>query len=210
MKTLLGSTSHDSTWRLWDVAAEKEVLLQEGHSSGTYGIAFHPDGSLVATSDLGGCIRLWDMRTGRTVMPLQGHNDQVLALDFNANGTFLASGGNDNTVKTWDLRRRKCVSTIPAHNKAICDIRFAKPRDTATGNVTATSSNFFVTASYDKTLKLWNANNYQCVKVLQGHEARVMACDMAVQANEKDPVNGVPKVKIGSVAFDRTFKLWMN
>ena len=210
MKTLLGSTSHDGTWRLWDVAAEKELLLQEGHTSGTYGIAFHPDGSLVATSDLGGCIRLWDMRTGKTVMPLNGHNDQVLALDFNANGTFLASGGTDNTVKIWDLRRRKNVSTIPAHNKAICDIRYAKPTTGGGGAGLGASSNFFVTASYDMTLKLWNANNYQCVKVLQGHEARVMACDIAVEANEKDPVYGIPKVKVGSVAFDRTFKLWMN
>ena len=45
----LGSASFDGTWRLWDVEARKELLLQEGHSKEVYAISFQSDGSLVAT-----------------------------------------------------------------------------------------------------------------------------------------------------------------
>eukprot|EP00971_Amphidinium_carterae_P093581 1851885-Amphidinium_carterae.1 len=44
--------------RLWDIATSSELLLQEGHSRPTYGVSMHPDGSLLATSDLGGVVRV--------------------------------------------------------------------------------------------------------------------------------------------------------
>lgn len=29
---LVASTSHDDTWRLWDIEKQEEILLQEGHN----------------------------------------------------------------------------------------------------------------------------------------------------------------------------------
>lgn len=29
----LASTSHDETWRLWDVSVGQELLIQEGHAT---------------------------------------------------------------------------------------------------------------------------------------------------------------------------------
>ena len=42
----VGTTSYDKTWRLWDVeAGGQEVLMQEGHASEVYSIAFQGDGT---------------------------------------------------------------------------------------------------------------------------------------------------------------------
>jgi hypothetical protein len=39
---LVGTTSFDNTWRLWDIASGGQcVLEQQGHAYPTYGIAFH-------------------------------------------------------------------------------------------------------------------------------------------------------------------------
>jgi U4/U6 small nuclear ribonucleoprotein PRP4 len=44
------SASFDTTWRLWDVATAKELLLQEGHSKEVYTVEFQDDGALVASA----------------------------------------------------------------------------------------------------------------------------------------------------------------
>jgi hypothetical protein len=48
-----GNTWHQrqrisTSWRLWDVEATTELLLQEGHSRGVYAVSFNTDGLLLA------------------------------------------------------------------------------------------------------------------------------------------------------------------
>lgn len=45
----LGSAGFDGTWRLWDVATSKELLVQEGHSKEVYALTFQDDGALAAS-----------------------------------------------------------------------------------------------------------------------------------------------------------------
>ena len=48
----IASSSHDHTWRLWDIETQKPLLIQEGHAGPVYPISFHQDGSLLASGDL--------------------------------------------------------------------------------------------------------------------------------------------------------------
>lgn len=75
----MGTTSSDLTWRLWQAETGKELLLQDGHYSEAYGIAFHGDGSLVATTDFGGAVHVWDLRSGKNIQHFQGHSKRVLS-----------------------------------------------------------------------------------------------------------------------------------
>mmetsp|Transcript_31262 Transcript_31262/g.57206 ORF Transcript_31262/g.57206 Transcript_31262/m.57206 type:complete len:479 (-) Transcript_31262:70-1506(-) len=186
----LVSTSHDMSVRLWDIATSSELLLQEGHSRPTYGLSMHPDGSLLATSDLGGIVRVWDLRSGKCIMPLTGHGKQVLSVDFHPRGTQLATAADDHSVRIWDLRRRRCVHNLLAHNKLISEVSFERGE-----------GRLMLTASYDCSIKLWNTTDWRVVKVLIGHEGRVMGADHIPSS-----LNGHHYV--GSVAYDRTLKFW--
>jgi len=149
-----------------------------------------PDGSLVATSDLGGVVRVWDLRSGKTIMPLAGHGKQVLSLDFNPRGVFLATGSDDHSVRIWDLRRRRCLHNLLGHNKLISEVSFERGE-----------GRLMLTASYDGSVKIWSTTDWRVVKVLIGHEGRVMGADHipgSIQGHHY----------IGSVAFDRTLKFW--
>ena len=91
---------------MWDCATAATLAEHEGHSRAVYSIAFHPDGSLVASGGFDAVTRLWDCRTGRNVLTLQGHAYGVLSAAFSPNGHYVATGAClDSTSAEADTLR---------------------------------------------------------------------------------------------------------
>uniref|UniRef100_A0A383VFX1 Uncharacterized protein n=1 Tax=Tetradesmus obliquus TaxID=3088 RepID=A0A383VFX1_TETOB len=203
----LATASFDTTWRLWDVESGACLMEQEGHSRQVYAVAFHPDGSLAGSAGLDAYGRIWDCRTGRCVFTLAGHVKQILALDFAPDGWHVATGGDDHTVKIWDLRKRKCTYTIPAHTSLVSTVRWQPG-----------SGHVLLTAGYDCAAKLWSSRDWKLLKVLAGHEGKIMSADMCpVFRGGGSGVSGGSggcglgggyEALVASVSYDRTIKVW--
>jgi WD40 repeat protein len=116
---LLATCSRDRTVRLWRVeggarrvqgeqdpprsalhAPPSQVL--SGHTDEVFAVAFHPDGTRLATAGRDGPVWLWDLPRGEALVRLPGHKSYVWSLDFSPDGTTLASGSGDGTVRLWD------------------------------------------------------------------------------------------------------------
>jgi WD40 repeat protein len=70
------------------------------------GVAFSPDGELIATANDDGTLRLWGTSTGLPHgQPLEGHDGQVLDVTFSPDGRLLASTADDGTVRLWETAR---------------------------------------------------------------------------------------------------------
>lgn len=195
----LASTSHDMTWRLWDVETCTELLLQEGHSSPVFSAAWHVDGALLASGDTNGVIQLWDVRVGKPILNLRGHAGGVFALGFNpCKPHELVSGSEDCSVKVWDLRQQKSVHSLLSHKSLVSGICFDSVKTNSGGD---SSSLFLVTSSFDKTIKLWKAGegqNYELDTTLEGSSSRIMCLDAAKDGSGR----------LGTCSYDRTFKIW--
>jgi len=93
--------------RLWDPATGRRVRapLQTGSRNGVPGVAFSPDGTLLASADSDGTVRLWDPATGQPVgAPIQtGGQTSVWWVAFSPDGTLLASADSDGTVRLWQV-----------------------------------------------------------------------------------------------------------
>jgi U4/U6 small nuclear ribonucleoprotein PRP4 len=169
MKNIVGTSCDDFSWSLWDVETGQEILLQDGHTKECLSLAFHPDGSLVFTTDHGGVGLLWDLRSGQMIQSFQGHVKKVSHSVFHPiNGFQVATSSYDHTVKIWDLRKRKCFYTLPAHSNIISDVRFS-PK---TGEL-------LLTSSFDGSLKLWNTRDYNFVHQITTGKEKIYSTDFS-------------------------------
>ena len=83
----------------------------------------------------------------------KGHTKPVIGVRFfPGSGHLMLSGSADTTVKIWDVYHQKeLLRTYSGHNKALSDIAFSP------------SGKQFLSASYDRMIKLWDTETGKCV-----------------------------------------------
>jgi len=146
--------------RLWNPATGQPVGAPlhtgTGHIGGVPGVAFSPDGKLLASVDLDSVVRLWNPATGRAVgAPLRPagaplHAATVYGVDevaFSPDGQLLASAASDGTVRLWNPATGQPVGA-PLHATSA---RYGV-------NAVAFSPNgrLLASADGDGTVRLWN------------------------------------------------------
>jgi WD40 repeat protein len=71
------------------------------------GVAFSPDGKVLATVDSDGTVRLWDVATRSQISPPitipASSGAGVDGVAFSPDGKVLATAGSDGTVRLWDV-----------------------------------------------------------------------------------------------------------
>jgi len=87
--------------RLWDPATGHCLRTLTGHSRAVWGVAFSPDGRLLAAAD-GATARLWDPATGDCLRTLTGPRGSVHGVAFSPDGRLLAAASLDKTARLWN------------------------------------------------------------------------------------------------------------
>ena len=131
-------------------------------------IAFHPVFSSLASGAEDTTIKIWDWELGEMERTVKGHTKAVLDVDYGGprGGTLLASCSSDLTIKLWDpADEYKNIRTLPGHDHSVSAVRFI-PSGSAGAPL---SGNLLVSASRDKTLRIWDVTTGYCVKTLRGH-----------------------------------------
>lgn len=122
----------DGNVTLWQTGSWKEMSSMKLHQSWINGLAFSPDGALLAAASTDHVIQLWDVGTliqgtagDKAIRPahsLQGHSRTVYSISFSKDGKALASASGDRSAKIWATPGR-AERSIP--ERAIAPIWFS-------------------------------------------------------------------------------------
>uniref|UniRef100_A0A3B4AGG0 Uncharacterized protein n=1 Tax=Periophthalmus magnuspinnatus TaxID=409849 RepID=A0A3B4AGG0_9GOBI len=181
----IATSSFDKTCKLWCAETGKCFHTFRGHTAEIICLAFNPQSTLVATGSMDTTAKLWDVESGEEVATLSGHKNEVLCVCFNTVGNQLITGSFDHTM-LWDTSSGNCVATLEGHKEELLDACFD-----LTGQLIATASadcescnilcfnpqsTRLLTASSDRTARLWDIKTGECLQVLSGHTDEIFSC----------------------------------
>jgi WD40 repeat protein len=130
------------------------VRTLAGHTDYVVGVAFSPDGALLATASDDRTARLWDVATGRTARTLTGHTGYLYGVAFSPDGALLATTSHDRTARLWDVATGQTTRTLTGHFH---------------GAAFSPDGTLLATAGEDRMLRLWDVATGQTTRTLTGH-----------------------------------------
>lgn len=169
----------------WGQLRPNIVWARGGHSLGTNGGFFSPDGSLLATAGDDGTIKIWNPRTGLLVRTIHAHDQFVARVAWSPDGGRLASCAWDGKLKIWDAADGANLLTIAADAQGATAVNWSSD-----GALVASGG-------YSAAVKIWNAQTGALVRTLTGHGDYIDDVEFS-------PDNAM----LATCSDDRSIKLW--
>lgn len=185
----LATAGDDTIARLWKLPGQSpgQALGQapielKGHQNPIYGIAFNPDGQLIATVSQDQTVRLWNL-SGEEITHFQVSQGATFSVVFSSDGQQIITTGEDGIVRAWSLTGQK-LNEFTAHSQPIYGMSISP------------DGQQLATASKDGTARLWNLTGEELAQ-LTGHTGFVRSVHFSPDGQQ-----------LITTGEDRTARLW--
>lgn len=199
----LASGSRDSSIRVWDAWRGKCLMILNSHLGTVRTVEWDNNGRLYSGS-ADSFIKVWSLSNGNLICSLKLHENwvntiSISKLDSSEHGSAkkqnelninqiqrLVSGSDDSTMFLWDIPHFKLPKArMIGHRLPVSHVCFSP------------NGFWFVSVSFDTTVKLWNGMDGQFIASFTGHKDPVYICAWSPDSNF-----------IVSASKDSTLKIW--
>ncbi|CAA7391820.1 unnamed protein product [Spirodela intermedia] len=187
------SSSKDGDARIWDVTLRKCLIILTGHTLAVTCVRWGGDG-MIYTSSQDCTIKVWETSQGKLIRELKGHGHWVNSLALSTEYT-LRTGAFDHTCKQYSspeemkeaalARYQKMKGNAPERLVSGSDdftmilwepANSKHPKARLTGHQQLVNHVYFspdgqwlASASFDKSVKLWNGITGKFITSFRGH-----------------------------------------
>ncbi|KAF2224925.1 WD40-repeat-containing domain protein [Elsinoe ampelina] len=200
VKNYLVSGSRDKSIKIWNLDTLRcERTLDKQHEQSVLCLQFDPDPSedIVVSGGSDSYVVIWKFSTGEVVHKMTtAHRESVLNLRFDSR--YLITCSKDKTIKIWNRRKLRSDDPIVpnmAHQQfppdAKVDLEPFSLLSSLRGHGAAVNAiqiyeDTIVSASGDRTIRMWNIKTGECIREINGH-VKGIAC---VQFDGRRVVSG--------------------
>jgi len=144
------------------------TLKLTGHKSSVYGLSYSSDGEYLVSSSFDMTCLIWNA-TGNceNVNVLSGHKNAILDVRWSCDAECIVSASADTNLGWWDANTGQRIKRFQGHDAVVNAV-----------DVNRVHSNLVVSASDDRTVRLWDSrvrgdvgqmeHEFQCTAVAYG------------------------------------------
>jgi WD40 repeat protein/serine/threonine protein kinase len=220
------SAGKDGDLCLWDVDSGQLLQTCKGDSESVGEVALAADQRYALSVHRDGTLRWWDLAGGHCVRSVPAHDAGGSTLSLGPDEQYALTGGLDGTVKLWKVATAECLQDLPAGSEPIAQCllrtdlsqgiaaaskvltlydlksgqvlrRYRGHRDRVASVSWSADGLHLLSASWDRTARLWKRATGRCVHTLVGHTDKVLSTSLS--ADGRWALTG---------SADQTLKLW--
>ena len=146
---------------------------------------FSKNGKYLAVALLDSTVKVFVVDSMKLFLTLYGHKLPVMSLDISDDNAIIVTGSADKNIRIWGMDFGDCHKSIFAHG------------DSVMGLVFVPQTHYFFSVGKDGLLKYWDADKFEHVLSLEGHQSEAWA--LAVSSDGDFVVTG---------SHDRSLRIW--
>ena len=138
-----------------------------GHTEAVITVVFSPDGTRLASGSGDSTVRFWDIQTQTPEFTCKGHTHWILVVSWSPDGRRIVSACKRGQISLWDPATGESLrQKMSGHAQWITWLCWEPQHRDG-------ECRYFVSASKDSTLRIWDSLKFCCTRVLSGHSAGV-------------------------------------